>query len=166
MVLGSRVSVSWTGPDNAGDYITLVAKDAPDGKFANYTTTDRVSPLEVVAPAVAGEGELRYMSGQGGRVLARGAVRIVQPDVSLQAPGEAVAGATIEIEWVGPDNAGDYITVIAKDAADGQYENYVATASGSPARLLLPILTSEFELRYMTGQGGKVLARKSIRIVN
>jgi Ca-activated chloride channel family protein len=162
VTLGSHISVTWTGPNNTGDYITLVAKDAPEGHFVNYTTTDRGSPLEVLAPAEAGEGELRYMSGQGRHVLGRRDVRIVQPQVSLSAPGEAIAGATLEVEWKGPDNAGDYVTVVAKGTPDGQYGNYVGTAAGSPARLLLPILTGDAELRYMTGQGGKVLARRAL----
>ena len=165
VVLGSRVSVAWTGPNNRGDYITIVPRDMPDGRYANYTETSAGSPLTVLVPAEAGEGECRYMSGQGGKVLARRPVRIVTPEVSLSAPDEAVAGATVAVTWKGPDNAGDYIAAVSKETPDGQYGNYASTSAGSPLPVLQPILAGEAELRYMTGQGGNVLARRTIRLV-
>ena len=163
--LGAPLSVAWTGPDNEGDYITLVAKETPDGQYGNYTTTDKGSPLSVTAPSVAGEAELRYMTGQGNHVLGRRPVRIVTPELSLSAPDDAIAGTTIEVTWTGPANPGDYITVVAKETPDGQYGNYTDTSKGSPLTVLLPILSGGAELRYMTGQGNKVLARRALEIV-
>jgi len=166
VVLGSSLSVAWTGPNNRGDYVTIVPKEMPDGQYGdNYTYTDKGSPLSVTAPTVTGDAELRYMTGQGGKVLARRPVRIVMADVSLSAPASAIAGTTLAVEWKGPDNPGDYITVVAKETLDGQYGNYTATAGGSPMKLLMPMLPGGAELRYMTGQGGRVLARRALEIV-
>lgn len=165
VVLGAQLSVTWTGPDNHGDYITLVPVETPDGQYGNYTTTDKGSPLTLTAPTTAGAGELRYMTGQGNKVLARRPLRIVMADVSLSAPAEAVAGTTIAVDWTGPNNAGDYVTVVPSATPDGQYGNYTVTSGGSPLTLLLPILTGDAELRYMTGQGNRVLGRRAITIV-
>jgi Ca-activated chloride channel family protein len=164
VVLGAQLSVAWTGPDNEGDYITIVPKETPDGQYGNYAGTDEGSPLTVSAPTVAGEAELRYMTGQGHKVLARRPIRIVAADVSLSAPADAVAGTTIEVAWAGPNNPGDYITVVARETPDGQYGNYTVTSGGSPLKLLLPIMAGSAELRYMTGQGNRVLGRRALAI--
>ena len=65
------MAVTWTGPDNAGDYLTFAPKDLPDGQYGNYTNTSKGSPLTITAPITPGEIELRYMTGQGAKVLKR-----------------------------------------------------------------------------------------------
>jgi hypothetical protein len=165
VVLGSQLSVQWTGPNNHADYITIVPKDWPDEKYGNYTYTEKGSPLTLTAPAETGEVELRYVTGQGHKVLARRPIRIIAADVALSAPAECIAGAIVPVTWTGPNNASDYITVVSKEIPDGQYGNYTATSNGSPLNLLTPIMVGDAELRYMTGQGNKVLARRPIKIL-
>lgn len=164
VVLGSKFEVTWTGPDNQGDYITIVPGDWPDDKYANYTNVREGSPLTLTAPTETGERELRYVTGQGHKVLARRAIRVIGAEVSLTAPADAIAGTTIAVTWTGPNNAGDYITVVPIGTPDGEYRNYTNTASGSPLNLQLPVMDGDAEIRYMTGQGGKVLARRAIKI--
>ncbi len=164
VVLGSTISVAWTGPDNRGDFITLVPKDTPDGQYGNYTDSKNGSPLLVTAPPVAGEAELRYMTGQGNKVLGRRNVRIVMPDVTLSAPAEVVGGSTVAVTWSGPNNPGDFVTLVAPGTRDGEYGNYGYTRQGSPVSVIMPFLTGNAELRYMTGQGNKVLGRRPIRL--
>jgi Ca-activated chloride channel family protein len=164
-VMGTEISVAWTGPNNAGDYVTIVAKDVPDGRHGNYSYVAKGSPIAVLVPIDPGEDELRYMTGQGDKVLARRAVRIVAAEVTLAAADEAVAGSTLSISWTGPNNHSDYITIVARTRPDGQYGNYSYVAKGSPLAVLVPIDPGEDELRYMTGQGDKVLARRALRVV-
>ncbi|HWA27971.1 MAG TPA: hypothetical protein VG734_20130 [Lacunisphaera sp.] len=163
--IGATVSVAWSGPDNAGDYVTLVAKDAPEGQSGNYTFTKGGSPLTVVAPTTEGDGELRYMTGQGDKVIGRRAIRLVVPAVSLSAPAEAAAGSTVQVEWKGPNYNGDFVTLVASGTTDGEYGNYAYTRQGSPVPVIMPIMAGAAELRYMTGQGNKVLGRRPIRLV-
>ncbi|HEX6886008.1 MAG TPA: hypothetical protein VF530_21720 [Planctomycetota bacterium] len=165
VLLGTEVSVTWSGPDNRGDYVTLVASGTPDDRYGNYTNTEQGSPLKVRAPTVVGEAELRYVSGAGRKVLARRPIRVLAAEVTLDAPAEALAGTTLALSWTGPDNPGDYLTVVSPGTPDGQYGNYVNTAGGSPAKLLLPIPPGAHELRYVAGQGNRVLARRALRIV-
>jgi len=164
-VAGTTINVTWTGPNNPGDYITLVPKETPDGQYGNYAATSNGSPLPVIMPIMSGEAELRYMTGQGGRVLGRRPIRMVAAEVSLSAAAEAAAGSTVTVTWAGPNNPGDYITVVARGTEDGQYGDYTNTNNGSPLALTAPKDPGDAELRYMTGQGGKVLARRPIRIV-
>lgn len=164
-MLGAVISVAWTGPNNKGDYVTVVPKDTPDGQYGNYTVTAEGSLLNLTLPPKAGEAELRYMSGLGRLVLGRRAIRILAPAVSISAADDAIAGSTLTINWTGPNNSGDYITIVAKEKPDGQYGNYSVVSKGSPLTVLVPIESGEAELRYMTGQGAMVLGRRALRVV-
>jgi len=55
----------------------LSSNSTADGQYGNYTGTTEGSPLSVKAPQDAGDAEVRYMTGQGNRVLARRPIRIV-----------------------------------------------------------------------------------------
>lgn len=164
VTLGSMFPVAWKGPNNQGDYITIVEKDAPDEKYGSYENTTKGSPVTLTAPTVTGDLELRYVSGQGKKVLARRAIKVIGAEVTLSAAEEGVAGSTIDVVWKGPNNAGDYITVVAEGTPDGQYGNYANVSGGTPLKLLLPIMDGKAELRYMTGQGARVLERRAITI--
>lgn len=163
-VAGSGVAIEWTGPDNRGDYLTIVPVDTEDGKYARYAYTRDGSPAEVPAPVEPGDCEVRYMTGQGGRVLARVPLKVTAAEVTLKAAETAVAGAAVPVEWTGPDNQGDYITIVPAGTEDGKYAKYAYTRSGSPAKVPAPVEPGDCEVRYMTGQGGKVLARIPLKV--
>jgi len=165
ITLDTPLSVEWTGPDNPGDYITIVVPGAPDGTHGNYITTNRGSPLSITAPPDAGAAELRYMTGQGARVLARRPIQITVPEVSLDAPVQAIAGAAVPVAWKGPGNQGDYITVVPAGTPDGQYRGYTVLGKAATASVTMPIDPGPGELRYMTGRGARVLARRPILVV-
>jgi hypothetical protein len=164
IVLGKPVTIAWSGPNDPGDYVTIVMQGTPDAQYGNYTETKQGSPLDVTAPDTPGEAEVRYVTGQGHKVLARRPLRILPADVSLSAPDEAVCGATISVAWTGPDNKGDYVTVVLPGARDADYGNYRDTREGSPLKLLMPVEDGEHELRYVTGQDHRVLGRRTIRL--
>ncbi|HEY0947814.1 MAG TPA: hypothetical protein VGD81_21200 [Opitutaceae bacterium] len=165
VVLGTEVTVAWTGPNNRGDYVTIVPAGTPDGQYRNYAETEKGSPLAITAPVEAGDAEIRYMTQQDRKVLARRPLKIIAAPTSLAAPEEVKAGAEFPVAWTGPDNPQDYITVVPAGTPDGQYRNYRETSRGSPLSLTAPIDAGEAELRYMTGQGHRVLARRPVRIV-
>lgn len=162
IVLGKPVTIAWSGPDDPGDYVTIVMQGTPDAGYGNYAETKQGSPLNVTAPATPGEAEVRYVTGQDHRVLARRPLRVLPAQVSLSAPDEAAGGATISVAWTGPDNAGDYVTVVEPGARDADYGNYRETREGSPLALLMPVEEGEHELRYVSGQGRRVLGRRTV----
>lgn len=164
VVAGSVVQVTWTGPNNAGDYLTLVPATLPDGQYGNYTNTTKGASLAVTAPIAPGDAELRYMTGQGAKVLHRIPVRVVAARIELDAPAAATAGSKVEVKWTGPNNAGDYITLVPLSLPDGQYASYANTSSGSPLTVVATKSAGLAEIRYMSGQGAKVLARRQILI--
>ncbi|HUL53011.1 MAG TPA: hypothetical protein VLT83_06335 [Opitutaceae bacterium] len=162
---GASFAVTWTGPNNAGDYITIVPKTLPDGQYRNHTPTTKGAPLQLTALMDPGPAELRYMSGQDQKVLARRDILIVAAEVTLAGPSQVTAGASFAVTWTGPNNAADYITIVPTTLPDGQYRNRSPTTKGSPTPLIAPMDPGPAELRYMSGQEARVLARRDIAIV-
>jgi Ca-activated chloride channel family protein len=164
VVAGAPVRVAWTGPDNRGDYLTIVPVSTPDGQYGNYADTAKGSPLAVTAPIQPGRAEIRYMTGQHAKVLARRALEIVPAVVTLRAEDHAAVDALLTVEWTGPNNAGDFLTVVPKSARDGTVLQTVDAARGSPARVRTPREPGLCEIRYVTGQGHVILARRDVQV--
>lgn len=161
---GSKINLTWTGPNNPQDYITIVAKGAAEGSYQNYTYTRKGSPLTLQIPDNAGAHELRYVSGQSSRTITSVAIVVEQVAASIETDSQAKSGSKIQIKWSGPNNPQDYITVVEKGAAEGTYKNYTYTKKGSPLALQLPDTDGDYEIRYVTGQSNKTLARFPISL--
>jgi Ca-activated chloride channel family protein len=119
----------------------------------------------VESPIDVGPAEIRYMSGQGAKVLARRALQTVPAQITLQGPAQAMVGTTVSVDWTGPKNPGDFLTVVLKSAKDGTSFATAPATGGSPARLLVPPEAGAAEIRYMSGQGNRTLARAPIELL-
>ena len=73
---GSRFEVSWDGPGNTGDYLTIVPVGAGDRDYLDYSYAGDGSPVEIEAPLETGAHELRYVTGRARNVLARRAIEV------------------------------------------------------------------------------------------
>ncbi|MCP5048964.1 MAG: VWA domain-containing protein [bacterium] len=161
---GSAFKVKWTGPDNRADYITIVEEGASNRKFMSYGYTSHGSPARITAPDKAGTYEIRYVTGQTRKVLASTKITVTKAEVTLKAPSSAAAGSAFKVDWTGPDNRGDYITIVPPDAEDRKFLSHAYTRNGSPAKIKAPEQAGEFEVRYITGQSRKVLSRVKMTV--
>ena len=158
---GAKVSVAWTGSENPRDFITIVTPDTAEKKYADYVYA-RTSPATIAAPETPGDYEIRYLSANEYRTLARSPLTVGDVNASVTAPDAVVAGARIEIVWSGPANQGDYLTLVPSGTPDGQYDRYVYTSAGSPVQFDTPAVPGEYEIRYQTARNDIVLARHAI----
>ena len=165
-IAGSLVHIDWEGPANEGDFITIVPISAADGKYLKYKYAEAdKKQVQVTAPMEIGDSEIRYISGNGRQTLARIPISVIEPQVSINAPSEAIAGSSIQVEYEGPGNQGDFLTVVSKLADDGKYGKVSYAKSGSQTiDVTLPMETGEAEIRYMAGANRSVLARAPIEI--
>ncbi|MYL24471.1 VWA domain-containing protein [Halomonas alkaliantarctica] len=164
-VTGSVIEVQWEGPDNPGDYVTIVEAGAPEGSYTDYTHTSQGSPLSITAPDALGNHEIRYVLDQSDRTLASQLTTLTPASASVTAPEEAVTGSVIEVQWEGPDNPGDYITIVEAGAPEGSYTDYTRTSQGSPLSITAPDALGNHEIRYVLDQSDRVLASHSIRLM-
>jgi len=161
---GTPFEVNWSGPANAGDYLTIVPAGAPEGTYLSYAYTDRGSPATLTAPIDPGAHEVRYVSGQGDRTLASAPIVVAPARIALTVPAEVAPGASFDVAWDGPDGSGDYLTIVPEGAAEGSYLSYAYTDRGSPATLTAPAEAGRYEVRYVSGQGDRTLASAPIEV--
>jgi len=164
-IAGSDVSIEWTGPGYKSDFITIVPKATEDGLYERWNYTKNGNPLTVIATNTPGDAEIRYMNEKGNLVLARQPIKIIKGEITLKAPEEAIAGSAVPIEWTGPDNKGDFLTIVPKATEDGSYEGWSYTKNGNPASIRSTYTLGDAEVRYMNEGGNIVLARQPIKII-
>lgn len=167
---GSPFEVTWDGPAAEGDYLTVVPVGTRDGMRQGMSAnTSGGSPLTLVAPPVPGAYEVRYVLRREHRTLERVAIDVGPPDVSLEVDAEVEAGTRFEVEWVGPANEGDYLTIVpAGTSRDGAYNiawSLRSTQDGSPLTLSAPSTPGEYEVRYVLGAGRRSLVSSPIVVV-
>jgi len=163
---GGAFDVSWTGPDHQNDFITIVEAGAAEGSYLSYAYTRDGNPGELTAPETAGTYELRYVTGQSGLTIASLPVTVQDVQATLTAPPTAPFGSVVSVGWDGPDNQNDYITIVPAGAEDGSYETYTYTRDGTPLDVQAPDLPGSYEIRYVTGQGGKTLASLPLTVTD
>jgi len=154
---GATFTASWTGPDNERDYLTIVPLGAAEGIYKDYFYTTEGNSGELIAGIEPGDYEVRYVTGQGGKTLASTIIKVTAISASLNAPTEAMAGSRITVTWTGPDNEGDYVTIVASDASEGSYKDYYYTKQGASGEIQLQAEPGNYEVRYVNGQGGSTL---------
>ena len=162
--IATQFEVTWQGPGNKGDYISIAKPDQEPGEYINYTYTEKASPLKLLAPSDPGTYEVRYMLGQDNKLLAKTAIEIKSVSATVQAPPAADMAGEINVSWQGPGNKGDYISIAKPDQDPGGYVHYTYTQKGSPLKLQAPSDPGTYEVRYMLGQGNKLLAKTAIEI--
>ncbi|WP_168193154.1 vWA domain-containing protein [Rhodophyticola sp. CCM32] len=153
-IAGATIEVGWTGPDYENDYIGIGPVGASGGDaWENYTYTRDGSPLELLVPSEPGAYMISYFLGQDRELLAQVPITLTEVQVSITAPGQAVAGSTIEVGWAGPDYADDYIGIGRAGSSGGdQWENYAYTRDGNPLQLLVPTEPGEYQITYFLNQ--------------
>ncbi|MEO8180485.1 MAG: VWA domain-containing protein [Deltaproteobacteria bacterium] len=165
-ISGARISLNWTGPDNQGDRIGIVKAGTPDrspaGDFSAPTAGNH--PLQLVAPEAAGDYEIRYVTGQRHTTLARAPLIVTRAEATLKGPGAVAAGSYFKVDWRGPGNRYDHITVAPKGSREDQWKATSYLDAHGPATLHAPLEAGDYELRYQTGQTQATLARDSLQI--
>ena len=161
---GAKIKITWQGPNNPRDFVTIVKAGAAEKQYAAYEYTSKGSTLDMRAPEIAGEYEVRYLTAQTYATLATTKMTVTAVSASLKAPATAVAGSNVAVNWQGPNNERDYVTIVKKGAREGEYANYEYTSRGNPVKVLAPIEPGEYEVRYSTGQAYTTLARAPITI--
>lgn len=117
--------------------------------------------VSVLRPDDEASAELTFAVTDGAQTLTL-ALPSSLPAASVSGPAEAIAGATVQITWDGPDAKGDYIAVSMPE--DNGYVNYVYTRDGSPAPLVMPPAPGLYELRYVMSDGRVTLASQAITV--
>ncbi len=152
---GGSITVTWTGPDNPQDFISVDPAGAAESQYGAYGYTSKGSPLAIPAPAEAGSYEVRYHLGVSGYpVIGTAPVTVGATAATVEAPARADAGSTLSIAWTGPDNPQDFLSIDPAGAPPQEYGRYAYTSKGSPLEIPVPEAPGRYEVRYHLGISG------------
>jgi hypothetical protein len=161
---GAKFQVRWTGPDNARDYVGIGDADPKGRLYISYVYTRNGSPVPLKAPDKPGQYELRYYLAEGNTVIASQPITVGGVTASVSAPAQVAAGKIVSIQWTGPNNPQDFITLVKAGSPEKRYDAYQYTSKGSPLNLRAPDEPGEYEIRYLTGQSYATLGTTKITV--
>lgn len=162
---GAPVEISGDGPDNPNDYLSIAETGMDDDTYANSTYTRNGNPLTVRAPDTPGAYEVRYVMAQSDRVIARSDLKVTSVSASFDVSDTLMVDTPVEIDWEGPDNANDYLSIAERGTPDDSRVNYTYTRNGNPVSIRTPQRPGQYELRYVMAQSDRVIARKPLVVL-
>lgn len=174
---GATVTVKWSGPNGRGDYVTVARRGAEPNAYLDYRFTSNgstpVNPVSLVLPAEPGEYEIRYLLGNPRRVLAAVPYTVTKITATVEGPAMVATGASFAISWSGPNNRGDWLTIITPGSRPQAYGSYVDAAAGRvdagtgnrSATLRAPAQPGRYELRYVQ-QGTHIIGTHAIEVAS
>jgi Ca-activated chloride channel homolog len=150
VIAGGMIEIHWSGPDNPGDYITVVPEGTPEGDWLDYEYTAVGNPIMLQAPLETGVYEIRYSTEKvdPNPTLFADSLRIISTDYAVTAPPQVTSGSDFQVAWTGPDNPGDYITIVPVGTEEGEWNAWIYTADGNPCSMTAPVLPGDYEIRY------------------
>ena len=86
------------------------------------------------------------------------------PPATLTAPPQVTAGEDFRVEWFGPENAEDFLSLALAGSPDFEYIEWARVEDGNPSVLRAPSAPGEYELRYVDGEKGEAYARTAIEV--
>jgi Ca-activated chloride channel family protein len=172
---GEAAHVEFSGRGDGQDILFWAKPNEPehhylrDDLIEEYIVPDIKdgSPVLVVAPAQAGEYEVRFYNDRRGGLLARYPVTVTAPKVSLDVPEEVKQGEQFDVVFSGPEAPGDIIFLALTDWDEtsipiSKRERY--PAKGSVVTLRAPDAGQSFEIRYYSWWNRVVLARRPLAV--
>ena len=164
-VPGEDISVGWTGPDAAQDFLSIATHDELDEQYRSFSPTTSGNPVILTTPITPGDYEIRYVRAADGEVLARQTLAVVAVEVTLEVPRVVEAGTRFEVTWSGASSGkGDFITVAHARSGPKKHLDWSYTDLGSPVTLAAPFEAGKYVVRYVSGTNNEILDRRPIEV--
>jgi len=163
---GAPLTVQWSGPGARFDEIHIAPAGAANGEAATRADIGTGGKVTLSAPLSPGSYEARYWSGTWRAVLARRALTVLAPRVTLNVPGaRASAGGRFAVTWTGPGGRYDDIR-IARPGSAPEESIHAARVdrAGETIELLAPQEPGTYEIRYWSDSGRRVLATATVTV--
>ena len=161
---GASFGVSWEGPGNQGDMLTVAkaGSDATSSLASTFTVFG--NPGTLTAPVDPGSYEVRYVAASGGGVLATVPLEVVASEVGVTAPAEVMGGTNVRVSWQGPNGPGDMVVFAPEGSSGETFLSYAFTAWGPDLDLVAPVEPGIYEVRYLSGAERRPLASASVNV--
>jgi len=167
---GSKMDVSWVGPNNSDDQIGIFPKDDTDwnNHLDTFSYLDSKSGIgKLTVPNKSGEYDVLYWLG-GEKILARKTFQVTDVIASISFDKTINIGSKFNIKWTGPNNHGDALTILPKGSSD--WNDHIDTLAyldnkNGKGELTAPKLLGSYDVVYWLNQK-KILARKTFTVTD
>lgn len=160
--ISAKIEVTWTGPNEKGDLITVAQIGERPSSRVSQVGLGQGNPALLQMPADPGDYELRYL--WKGKVLAKRPITVTPLQAKLTSADTGVAGSQMQVDWEGPGNQNDYVSIAEIGSRQNRYFTYAYTRDGTPLSVTLPIKPGTYELRYVMAKGPRVIGKKTIEV--
>lgn len=163
---GQEFEVAYNGPKAEGDQIQIAWPGSAPGAAIRsvYVGTDG-APRHLMAPSEQGVYTIRYWLPSREAVIAEQSFLVVPVGAVLDAPETVGQGTMFDVAWRGPDQNGDRIELARpRDPVGTAFATVDIRPHLSAARLDAPIEPGGYELRYIAGVDGSVLATRAFQV--
>jgi Ca-activated chloride channel family protein len=156
---GSKVRVSWYGPNNEFDRIILVDPKHPDKMLTfTYAKINKMKWAYLEVPETPGEYQVIYKTKKN-KILARETVEVHPVSATINPIEYPVkAGTNFEVSWQGPMNQYDQLQ-IKNGEADAKPLSFIFVNRyrNNRVRLVAPLKAGIYQIIYLTSKK-KILA--------
>jgi Ca-activated chloride channel family protein len=160
---GTPLRIGWTGPDLEGDRIELERTDPPEGgSTVCLPVTDARGEVTISAPLEPGTYRARYLLGPIRATATVRSLNLFEILARLEVPDTVAVGERVEIRWEGPAEPHDFLALAEPGAPDEAYGPWSPAQGGSPTTLEAPPTAGTWEVRYVDGASGEILARAEL----
>jgi Ca-activated chloride channel homolog len=163
----SQITVNWTGPGDAGDYLTISRKHATGYTDYDFARVDKSKPTVVLsAPATPGAYAVRYISlPREPSVLAVRPIEITDLLANIDAPASVSISQRVTVRARGPVAAGSWVGFAPKGSPAGAYLDYARPDKpDGELTITAPAKAGEYELRYVINETERVLFTRPIQV--
>ena len=181
----AQLSLESAGPYITGDFITvsyqteeakstnllaIALAGAPLGDYLDWNyALDVEGDITLLLPNTPDLIEIRLLEiipDQEPILLATtGPLEVRGLSASLSAPSQLNPGETFEVSWEGPGGEGDEITLAAMGASLSQSLAVQSVGQTGKLQFTAPEEPGFYELRYLSGKSGELLAMFSLEVL-
>lgn len=159
---GSVLDLTWKGSSTPGDRIVIEPAEG-DGRSV-CVLGGRPRELRLPTPSSPGTYRVRYLDGMTGRTLASRDLLVILIEARLQVAESVTAGDPLPVGWDGPGGDQDFLTMVPAGAPDDDYRLHTRVGTDPPTQILAPESPGAWEVRYVEGATGRVLARAALEV--
>ncbi len=161
---GSPVQVRWTGPANHHDFISLAEPEQGSSAYHAYAYVSESDSVVVGAPGIPGDYELRYVVSADRQVIATRPLTVTPVTATLTAPETVVAGSAVTVQWSGPANKSDYISLAEPGQGPSAHQSYSYVSDSDRVSLAVPGIPGNYELRYILYADRQIVVNRPLTV--
>lgn len=167
---GDPIQVDFEGAGAASrGWIVLAPVGSSDETELDYRAAEGpAGVVELRAPDAEAKLEARYITtGEQRTVAGRSSPISVTPaKASVRVARTAGTGASVKVEWNGPESDDNFLTFAPVGAEAAMYlqGSWARASAGSPLTLTAPLEPGEYEVRYVMSGTDRVAASARIKV--